>query len=141
MFLSKIKNFIKTNILEKYLYFKYYYVFNMSIDKTTRISSKALLDTTNPLGVHIGAYTMITANVTILTHDFVKQVHKNTYIGSNCFVGMNSVILAGITVGDNVIIAAGSIVTKNIPSNCVVAGNPAKIIRHDITTKKYGVLN
>lgn len=49
-------------------------------------------------------------------------------IGDNVFVGAQSIILPNITIGSNVIIGAGAVVTKNIPDNCVVVGNPAKII-------------
>ncbi len=51
-------------------------------------------------------------------------------IGNNVEVGANVVIIGDIEIGDNVIIGAGSVVVKNVPSNCVVAGNPAKIIKH-----------
>lgn len=50
-------------------------------------------------------------------------------IGDNCWIGANAVICPGVTIGDNVVVAAGSIVNKDIPSDCVVAGNPAKIIK------------
>ncbi|GBU11100.1 maltose O-acetyltransferase [Erysipelotrichaceae bacterium] len=50
-------------------------------------------------------------------------------IGDNCWLGGNVVILPNITIGENSVIAAGSIVTKNIPSNVIAAGNPAKIMR------------
>lgn len=50
-------------------------------------------------------------------------------IGNNVTVGANAVIIGDITIGDNVIIGAGSVVVKDVPSNSVVAGNPAKIIR------------
>jgi len=45
---------------------------------------------------------------------------------------MRSMILKGVTIGDNSIIAAGSVVTKDVPNNCLVAGNPAKIIKENI---------
>ena len=51
-------------------------------------------------------------------------------IGNHVQLGANVNILGDITIGDNVIIGAGSVVVKDVPSNCVVAGNPAKIIRH-----------
>ena len=51
-------------------------------------------------------------------------------IGNNVNIGSNSCIIGHVTIGDNVIIGAGSIVVKDVPSNVVVAGNPAKIIRH-----------
>ena len=50
-------------------------------------------------------------------------------IGRNCYIGAGSIILTPIKIGDNVVIGGGSVVTKDIPSNCIVAGNPAKIIR------------
>jgi acetyltransferase-like isoleucine patch superfamily enzyme len=139
MFIGKIKSFIKDNFLEKIQYIKYKYLFKMNVSKTAKISRKALLDTTNPNGINIGEYTIITTNVSILTHDFINQEHKSTFIGNNCFIGMNSVILAGVTIGNNVIIAAGSIVNKDVPSNCLAGGNPVKIIKENIKTTKYGI--
>lgn len=50
-------------------------------------------------------------------------------IGDNVRMGANSIVIGDITIGNNVIIGAGSVVVKNIPDNCVVAGNPAKVIR------------
>lgn len=51
------------------------------------------------------------------------------YIGNNVKVGANVCIIGGIKIGDNVVIGAGSVVVKDIPDNCIVAGNPARIIR------------
>ncbi|PYK38052.1 MAG: acyltransferase [Verrucomicrobia bacterium] len=50
-------------------------------------------------------------------------------IADNVWVGMNAVILKGVTIGENSIVAAGSVVTKSIPPNTVVAGNPAVIVK------------
>lgn len=50
-------------------------------------------------------------------------------IGNDVWIGMNSVILPGVTIGDNVVIGAGSVVTRNIPSNSVAVGNPCKVIK------------
>lgn len=49
-------------------------------------------------------------------------------IGSNVYIGNNTLVMPGVTVGDNVLIAAGSVVTKSVPNDCVVGGNPARII-------------
>lgn len=54
---------------------------------------------------------------------------KAASIGNNVEIGSNSAIIGNVTIGDNVVIGAGSVVIKDVPSNCVVAGNPAKIIR------------
>jgi acetyltransferase-like isoleucine patch superfamily enzyme len=50
-------------------------------------------------------------------------------IGDNVWIGMNAVILKGVTIGDNSVVAAGSVVTKSIPANTVVAGNPAVVVK------------
>ena len=46
--------------------------------------------------------------------------------------------MPGVKIGDHVIVGSGSIVTHDVPSNCIVAGNPARIIKENIVTKKYG---
>ncbi|MGJ0429764.1 acyltransferase [Methylobacter sp.] len=110
----------------------------MSIDKTARVSLKAKLDKTNPKGIFVGQYSYISFGAVILTHDFPNnKSYCNTTIGQKCFIGCNSIILPGITIGNEVVVAAGSVVTKDIESNCLVAGNPAKVIRR-ISTKNYG---
>ncbi|WP_375239914.1 acyltransferase [Aurantibacter sp.] len=53
-------------------------------------------------------------------------------IGNNVWIGQNSRILKGVKIGDNSIVAAGSIVTKNVPENSIVAGNPAKTVKTDL---------
>ncbi|EQC69606.1 maltose O-acetyltransferase [Streptococcus sp. HSISB1] len=89
--------------------------------------------------VEIGNNVQIPDGVTILTHGYDWSVLKGVYgnvmgsaghvkIGNNVFIGMNSTILKGTTIGDNVIIGANSLVNKDIPSNTVVAGDPARII-------------
>lgn len=53
-------------------------------------------------------------------------------IGENCWIGANVRICKGVTIGDNSVVAACSVVTKNVPANCIVAGNPAKVVKTDI---------
>lgn len=64
----------------------------------------------------------------------------DTYIGDNCFVGIHSLILPGVKIGNGVIIGAGSVVTKDIPDNCIAAGNPARVIKDNIICGHYGVI-
>lgn len=98
-----------------------------------------VIDEQNPYLITIGDNVQLTRGVIILTHDYSWSVVKGCYgevfghqapvsIGNNVFIGMNAVILAGSTIGDNVIVGAGSIISGTIPSNVVVAGNPAKVL-------------
>jgi len=85
-------------------------------------------------GLEIGDGTFIGPNVGILTvnHDlYNRDLYTNdgsVRIGRNCWLGMNSMILPGVTLGDNVTVGAGSVVTHSYPSNVVIAGNPARVI-------------
>jgi acetyltransferase-like isoleucine patch superfamily enzyme len=112
----------------------------MHIDPTAVISLKARLDRTHPKGVYIGAQSYVALHATILTHDMVRGLRIDTRIGSHCFIGAGSLVLPGVTIGDHVIVAAGAVVTRDVPSHSIVAGNPAKVIRSDIATREYGIL-
>ena len=104
------------------------------------ISRKATLDRgINPKGIHIGHHTRVTGGVLILAHDACRSLKTDTRIGDNCFIGTRSIILPGVTIGNEVIVGAGSVVTKDVPNNCIVAGNPAKIIQQNIHCDHYGV--
>lgn len=115
-------------------------IYGMNIDKSARISYGAKLDKTNPKGIHIGEESYIASGAIVFTHDFSRGIHKDTYIGRRCFIGANAIIMCGVTIGDEVIVGSGAIVTKDVPPNCIVAGNPAKIIKEGIYTGKFGQL-
>lgn len=116
-------------------------VYKMNISSTARISYGAKLDKTNPNGIHIGEESYVASGAIVFAHDFSRGIHKDTFIGKRCFIGANSIVMCGITIGDEVIVGAGSVVTKDVPSGCIVAGNPARIIRENIHTTKYGKLS
>lgn len=92
-----------------------------------------------PWMITIGDNCHIVSGCNFITHDggvlilrkqYPKlEITKPIIIGNNVYIGLNCTIMPGITIGDNVIIGTGSIVTKNIPSNVVIAGSPAKIIK------------
>lgn len=85
--------------------------------------------------VHIGDYTRIAQNVGIISanhkvEDLREYVRSKVVIGKYCWLGMNSVVLPGVVLGDHVVVAAGSVVTKSFEEGyCVVAGTPAKKIK------------
>ena len=94
-----------------------------------------------PYLVSIGNNTTISFDVVFITHDAATRVLRNLpnentetviygtiNIGNNCFIGARSTILPNVSIGDNTIIGAGSLVNREIPANCVAAGNPCKVI-------------
>lgn len=137
--MSKIRNFIRLIVITL-RHFILTAVYGMNIDRSARISFGTKLDKTNPKGIHVGEESYIASGALIFTHDYARGIHKDTYIGKRCFIGANAIVMCGINIGDEVIVGAGAIVTKDVPSHCIVAGNPAKIIKTDIHTKKFGQL-
>lgn len=105
--------------------------------------------------VEIGAYTAVATDTTICDNNnhpvspsYRKKMRltpaghqmrmwkysdsKPIIIGENCWIGSNVRICKGVTIGDNSVVAACSVVTKDVPANCIVAGNPAKVVKTDI---------
>ena len=112
----------------------------MDIHPFTLISLKAVLDRTYPQGVHVGEGSAISFGAVVLTHDHIVGRHTHTRIGRYCQIGARSLIMPGIEVGDHSVVAAGAIVTRDVPANSIVAGNPARVIRTGIGTTNWGKL-
>lgn len=115
-----------------------------------KIGNKVLLCSdlsSEPYLIEIGDKTTISVNVSFVTHDYSahnvlpgkSDIFGRIKIGRNCFVGMNSTLLLGVTLADNIVVAAGSVVTKSfLQSNIIIGGNPAKVIgTWDEYEKKY----
>ncbi|GIZ52851.1 acyltransferase [Noviherbaspirillum aridicola] len=115
-------------------------VFGMDLHPTCQFSLSARFDKTNPRGVHVGAWSYVAFDAAILTHDLTRGVRLHTRIGSCCFIGARSIILPGVQIGDHVIVGAGSVVLRDVPPRCMVAGNPARVIRENIETGRFGRL-
>ncbi len=88
--------------------------------------------------IYVGDYTMFGPNVTIATasHPIHPELREKLYqynlpvhIGRNCWIGAGAIIVPGVTIEDNTVIGAGSVVTRNIPGDVVAVGNPCRIMR------------
>jgi serine acetyltransferase len=115
-------------------------VMGMDIHPTAQLSMSCKLDRNYPVGIHIGAYSYLAFESRVLCHDRTRGLYVDTWIGENCFIGGRAMILPGVRIGDGAIVGAGSVVTKDVPPRCAVAGNPAQIIKENIETLAYGRL-
>ena len=136
MFLKYLKlllKFLAYIILPSNLYLKY---LGVKIGKNCRIYVRDF--GSEPWLIKIGNNVTITSGVKILTHDGStwlmndkkgrRYLFRKIEIGDNVFIGVNSILMPGVKIEKDVIIAAGSIVTKSVPKGSIVAGNPAVII-------------
>lgn len=143
-----IKNliYLNTDIYMRH-YSKYLRKIGVNIKGTPKfISQDAYFDGNNYSKITIGDNITISREVMMLTHDYspttahaaigikINRHEGELYfsqkitIGDNCFIGARATILPGTTIGNNVIIGACSVVKGEIPDNCIVIGNPFKII-------------
>ncbi|MFD1551811.1 acyltransferase [Putridiphycobacter roseus] len=128
------------------------YVFgDVTVGENTWIGPFTIIDGTGSLT--IGDFCTISAGVHLYSHDNVLRtlsgnrkpiLYAPLKIGSNTYIGPQSIISKGISIGDYVIIGANSFVNKDVPSNAIVAGNPAKVIgkvicKGDEIVLKYGI--
>lgn len=120
------------------------------IGEGTIIESGILWDKVFTKGVHVGKECLIAHGVVILTHDHCKRVgpsiadcwKTDTVIGNRCFIAVNAMVMPGVHIGDDCIVGAGAVVTKDVPSGSIVAGNPARIVRRGISmTNRAEIIN
>jgi maltose O-acetyltransferase len=106
----------------------------LSLGKNVTIMPKVSIDSSYPYLISIGNNCSLSNGVVIIAHDAASFKFTNGYtrlgkvdIKDNCYIGTNAIILPGVTIGPDVLIAAGSVVNKNIPPNSCVAGVPARV--------------
>lgn len=113
------------------------YGYNISVGDNVFLNYNCCILDVMP--VTIGNNVMIAPNVQIYTathpleataRNSGKEFAKPIYIGNDVWIGGGAIICPGVTIGDRVVIAAGAVVTKNIPDAVLVAGNPAKVIKN-----------
>lgn len=88
--------------------------------------------------IYVGDYTMFAPNVIVATaalpilprlREQAYQYNAPVHIGRDCWIGAGAIILPGITIGENTVVGAGSVVTKDLPANVVAVGNPCRVLR------------
>lgn len=136
MYINKLKNYLG-KIVRKANVWRYR-MLGVKIGEDVFISHRAKIDTAYPGCIEIGDKCYITFGATILSHDHSVYRHIPfseddgrglVVLEENVFVGAYAIILRNVRIGANTIISAGSVVTKDVPSNVIVAGNPARVIK------------
>ncbi len=123
------------------LYISHLKKIGVKIGEGTKFFGQVTIDEEYPHLVEIGENCVLTEGVKILTHDFVYSVYyhihgnstadvfreKKVILKNNVYVGTNAIILKGVSIGENTVIGAGSVVTHSIPPNSVATGNPCQV--------------
>ena len=108
----------------------------IQIGERTFIGANVMFDGIHPDLVTIGEHVKITSGTKIVTHFFNPEddgmYTGSVLIGNDVFIGMNTLIVNSVTIGEGAVIAAGSVVTKDIPSQEIWGGNPAKFLKKRI---------
>lgn len=103
----------------------------MSIGANTSVALMVMMDILHPEMISIGEDSVIGYNTTILAHEYLLREYRlgEVRIGKKVVIGANCTLLPGITIGDYAVIAAGAVVTSDVPPNTFVGGVPARVIR------------
>jgi maltose O-acetyltransferase len=137
--IEKLK--LKINDIKKFIQYgdlptSYYVKRGMKVGKNFNRQSGTRLDPSNCWLITIGDDVNLANKVQIIAHDYSSckytehcRVGRVT-IGDRAFIGANATILMNVKIGEDVIVSAGSVVTKDVPDNCVVSGVPAEIVGH-----------
>lgn len=109
-----------------------YRMMGMNIPGTSYIGRECYLDPDFPEMITIEDKAGLAARVIIVTHDTYRDLVAPVVIKSRAFVGIGSIILPGVTIGESAVVGAGSVVTKDVEPGVVVAGNPARFIKKTV---------
>lgn len=140
--IQRLRNFYWRNVASPKAYALH---IGVSIGEDTHITTRNW--PSEPYLIRIGSHCQITDNVFMFTHGGGNSLRKTipdfdafgrVVIEDWCYIGANALIMPGVTIGHGSLIAAGSVVTKSVPPNSVVGGNPAKVL---CTIDEYRIRN
>lgn len=112
----------------------------VDVQPSTSVSLSSRMIAGRRGSISIGADTLVAFKTLLYTCDPRTGEDRPIRIGERCFIGGGSTILPGVTIGDEVIVGAGAVVFEDVPSRCIVGGNPARILKRDIVVGRYGRL-
>ena len=112
----------------------------IQLDRSVNISMTSRFVSRKRGAISVGAETYVAFKTLIITHDRRSAEDRPIAIGRRCFIGGGSIICPGVTVGDDCIVAAGSVVTSDVPPRSIVGGNPAALLKSEIRVGPYGRL-
>lgn len=114
-----VKNWLYRNLL------------GMKVGDKTAFALMVMVDLMFPERISVGKDTIIGYNTTILTHEYLIHEYRLGYtkIGDQVMIGANCTLLPGVTIGDGAVVAAGTIVTKDVEAGSFVAGNPMRVVQ------------
>ncbi|HZG13527.1 MAG TPA: acyltransferase [Candidatus Bathyarchaeia archaeon] len=138
-FWKVVKNFIVIQIARytPFLSWKnwlYRTFLRMEVGDQTAVALMVMMDIMFPEYIKIGKNCVIGYNTTILAHEYLIDEYRlgEVVIGDRVLIGANSTILPGVVIGEGAVVAAGTLVHKDVPSGSFVGGNPMQIIRESV---------
>jgi len=114
--------------------------YGVNIHPSSSISTSGRIVSGARGSITIGRDTLIAFKTLLITRDVRTGESRPITIGARSFVGGGAIVLPGVTIGDEAIVAAGSVVMDDVPERTIVAGNPARVVRRDIEVTKRGRL-
>ncbi|WP_226580504.1 acyltransferase [Halobacillus litoralis] len=148
-FLKVVKNFLIIQLarytpflgVKNWLYRTF---LHMKVGEQTAFALMVMVDIMFPEKIKVGRNTVIGYNTTILAHEYLIKEYRlgEVVIGNEVLIGANTTILPGVTIGDEAVVSAGTLVHKDVPAGSFVGGNPMKIIytREEMEERKGGTL-